>query len=1094
MADCYIKLLNGSEIDCIGSESPDDFDILEDLPIASSADILAYMCAENSIECLENKYEVSIIPPLFLFYKGMISVTDLLEKISTIYHDNGCQSRILSEIIDGLESIARNHENRNESETDDDDNPDGIEINHEYENDNDESEDILTEDVMTMIAEKIGTDVFEDIADEIDVDTAPIPASEILYLVINYEYYDYTFGKDYYFEDEVYKEFESDSKTSPNTIHFKYLLAKWSVFLSDLLEPNLLEISLHKDTVKDALCSGKIRELLPYGIGEFRDNIIYINHKIPEKPKIYQFPKGEEEIGRSFEEQFSNLEKVIIPDSAIIILSNTFENSKLESVDIPYAVTEIGDKAFFKSRKLKCVHLPKNLKKIGVKAFDGCSPKLILDIPERVTEIGFTERKDLLVYASGHKIRISPFLTESNISNEYYSIHYSCYYSYKVLEKFIKSSDAEMVRLLIDVLDIPGDFSNFWHIGIMREAIKSSSAEITAILLNSGALHLTDEEFEYLISFSSENGRVEQTSLLLNRKNDLFPKPEPEAESFEIFPAVFDEKESENSEIIKDYEEEFENQTVTNLYKNMPDSKDIIEDIPNSDRSASETENKNNIESTTDSQKAGNEPYSETESENSAADGDYFTDSEEQKSIAIVEKREIADPDLSAKIERTFEKLEQYYPEHKVFALDNIDSILRAKITDLYKEAGYKSDNEMLQAYGFEFISGEEVRKIRSTVQFTPGNEPALIKPKVDSMLRRLEEYYPDHVIPDTLARNHKKLSGSVSGLYQWLGYADAVTMLKAYGFTYYVKPSGRVASNNYENIIQILIEKYREGPKPKNISAIISDNPEYKAQLKTLQNNQYKILGVSIRDYFKEVGILSDTGATPEKSRNKNEKHISSVLCEGETESINESQKEKKQIINPEESPESFEEPRRLPGPEEGDVVKSNVLEQITNDPEPKREILSLREQRENWIRYQANEVMTGGYASAYYFFDLRNEITLGNNNLQSDEFLSFYIKYFPGLSIDQLNILRTQAISRLNEPNTCNSQYQIIMRDSFEHRYIMIAHAWFDRAVNCELSIRASFVFNACFTFFYPQEQQELWNRLCHEAAISNEKFHQP
>jgi hypothetical protein len=130
--------------------------------------------------------------------------------------------------------------------------------------------------------------------------------------------------------------------------------------------------------------------------------------------------------------------------------------------------------------------------------------------------------------------------------------------------------------------------------------------------------------------------------------------------------------------------------------------------------------------------------------------------------------------------------------------------------------------------------------------------------------------------------------------------------------------------------------------------------------------------------------------------------------------------------------------------------------------------------------IQNNASEVATNGCALAYFFFDLRNEITLGNYDLQNDEFLKVYSKYFPDMTLDNLQQLRAQAIPWLNDPKTCNSQYQIIMQDSFEHRYIMIANAWFERALSYEPTQRASFVYNTCGSFFYPQELQTVWERL--------------
>lgn len=159
------------------------------------------------------------------------------------------------------------------------------------------------------------------------------------------------------------------------------------------------------------------------------------------------------------------------------------------------------------------------------------------------------------------------------------------------------------------------------------------------------------------------------------------------------------------------------------------------------------------------------------------------------------------------------------------------------------------------------------------------------------------------------------------------------------------------------------------------------------------------------------------------------------------------------------------------------------SAVDLSSSDPEPASPPV---DQKTVWIQYQAYEVVCSGRASAYYLFDLRNEMSLGIYNWQSDDFLLAYLKYFPGMTLDQLRQLREQAIPWLNDPNTCNAQYQIIMQDTFEHRYVMIASAWLARAVNFDPVFRVQFVFNACRSFFYPHEQQTVWNRLCGEAGL--------
>jgi len=72
----------------------------------------------------------------------------------------------------------------------------------------------------------------------------------------------------------------------------------------------------------------------------------------------------------------------------------------------------------------------------------------------------------------------------------------------------------------MSVLELPDEFMEFWHVGIMHDAISSDSAEITANLLNSGKLRFTDEELAYLIDYATESGKPEHTACLLNYKNE----------------------------------------------------------------------------------------------------------------------------------------------------------------------------------------------------------------------------------------------------------------------------------------------------------------------------------------------------------------------------------------------------------------------------------------------------------------------------------------------------------------------------------------------------------------------------------------------
>lgn len=236
------------------------------------------------------------------------------------------------------------------------------------------------------------------------------------------------------------------------------------------------------------------------------------------------------------------------------------------------------------------------------------------------------------------------------------------------------------------------------------------------------------------------------------------------------------------------------------------------------------------------------------------------TRAESKKVAAKFTRPYVADRRLAASLDRAFDKLESYFPEGKVFAFDSIDSHLRETFAELYKKAGYSTMDDMLNAYGFEVISGDAVKELRSFVMYTPGNEPECIKSKVDNALTLLAEYYPNRIIPRGMQNDHKNLAGKISGLYQWLGYRDQKSFLEAYGYDYNAGETGR-PSQDYQAIIDSLLEKYKNSPKPRSMGELLFDNPDLKGPLKTLQNKSCEVFGMTLKKYFEEIGIFASRG-----------------------------------------------------------------------------------------------------------------------------------------------------------------------------------------------------------------------------------------
>ena len=211
---------------------------------------------------------------------------------------------------------------------------------------------------------------------------------------------------------------------------------------------------------------------------------------------------------------------------------------------------------------------------------------------------------------------------------------------------------------------------------------------------------------------------------------------------------------------------------------------------------------------------------------------------------------------LEEQISRLMAHLESYYPEHQFFAPEVLNAEVRAALSDLATRSGYASPTELLNAQGWQMVTLAQGRTLRQPVRPAPGQEPEAIRPKLTSVLYRLEKHYPDRVISRSIQHDHKSLAQDVTALSAHLGYAGASEMLPAYGFRYDVSAGGRPALDA-DAVIAALRAAYEGREKPRTIARIAADHPEYAAVLKTLQNQAPKRFGMSLRQYFAEQGVL---------------------------------------------------------------------------------------------------------------------------------------------------------------------------------------------------------------------------------------------
>ncbi len=225
--------------------------------------------------------------------------------------------------------------------------------------------------------------------------------------------------------------------------------------------------------------------------------------------------------------------------------------------------------------------------------------------------------------------------------------------------------------------------------------------------------------------------------------------------------------------------------------------------------------------------------------------------------VPRVPRARVSAGSAAQRTELLLHRLEAFYPEHQVYALDSISSELRLQLAALTRQTGHGSIADFLAEQGWRCIRGEAVLALRRGKHCTPGEEPAVIRPKVESALRRLAACYPDKVIPRSIQRDHKSLSQDLTGLYQWLGYEDMTAMLSAYGYRYEADPRGGRPATDAAAVLEAVRAAYAGRKKPASVQQVMQDFPALAAALKTLQNRAPRLFGMTLRQKMQEEGIL---------------------------------------------------------------------------------------------------------------------------------------------------------------------------------------------------------------------------------------------
>ncbi len=520
------------------------------------------------------------------------------------------------------------------------------------------------------------------------------------------------------------------------------------------------------------------------------------------------------------ENKFENLKYIYLPDSVSVIRERSFANCvNLKGLYIPASVEQIGDCAFAECPNLENVYLAGG-KGIYASALNTShSPRLVIRGEAKSLAQKYAKRANVpFVIDTRNRETIEAMLlaeARGQVSDNDFWEYDETITPEKELKSVLKDIDEAYETLEI----IPENSNQF-------------SKYLKGITLHRFMKLVSEVYNKPLIPWLTENGYInpmtdeEKLEFIYKKLKERYP------EGSEL-PGSVGEIKHKNSDII-----------LTTFDKLLATVEGKTEKEWFTEKGFLVTKETKQAEKAS---KAAEEKATKAAAEKAAL----------LETLKNVEKRDesVLTERYKAVLERTLAKLEEFYPEHKTYAMDSLCSGARENAVILSMDLGYNSVIEFLYAYGYEPVSGTEVYELRKNCGYTPGNEPSVVKTRVDNTIEKLNEYYPDHIIEEAIQKSHSSLADTIAGLWQWLGYKDSTAFLAAYGFTYTAKAGGQVKVDPAA-IIDELKRRYPEGTD-MSVQQITADNKDL--SIKTLSNTAHQLFGMKLSDYLYEQGILSN-------------------------------------------------------------------------------------------------------------------------------------------------------------------------------------------------------------------------------------------
>lgn len=223
----------------------------------------------------------------------------------------------------------------------------------------------------------------------------------------------------------------------------------------------------------------------------------------------------------------------------------------------------------------------------------------------------------------------------------------------------------------------------------------------------------------------------------------------------------------------------------------------------------------------------------------------------------MAEIREVTDPRVEARLKRALNDLREFAPDGVISGLDSRKKKLGERLTRLYREIGYESRRDMLEAYGFTFAINEQGGGVRTV--------------DIDEVLNELGRRYDGQRCAtslDQVIEENPDLKPQLKTVQNTLSKKRGITLAKE------LKRRGIIAGKTPEakdaaliEMVEFLRETYADtADKPKSLADLFGSHPEYAPLKGALTQRARELFGAPAADYLRSVGVLRANNFTQEE------------------------------------------------------------------------------------------------------------------------------------------------------------------------------------------------------------------------------------